>query len=284
MIKPDVVRACHTFEKATHSMGDRALTTRDNFTEATKKALAIRAAHFCSSPRCLKLTAGPSSDPSKALTTGHAAHIHAASKLGPRYKASQGPDERKSIENGIWLCRECGVIVDSDESGHKAVQLRKWKDDHEAMISEVRTEGYSRSLALLQSGRMEPQIAKTVIASMEDRRSLWITFDAEFPDRVRQSLDELRSRFAAIRGDLLDGTPLDRILLSLTKTILSFFNAVEALDLKTLRCNAGAPEWLHFSDALATLRKSIGLQIANLASAYNITLSEDMQRIAPLES
>lgn len=152
------------------------------------------------------------------------------------------------------------------------------------MISEVHTEGYSRSLALLQSGRMEPQIAKKIIASMEDRRSLWVTFDAEFPDRVRQSLDELRSRFATIRGDLLDGTPLNGILLSLTKTILTFFNAVEALDLKTLRCNAGDPEWMHFSDALATLRKAIGLQIANLASAYEITLSEDMPRIAPLES
>lgn len=258
------------------------MTTRDNFTAATKTALARRAAHFCSNPRCLKLTVGPSSVTTKALITGHAAHIHAASKLGPRYKASQTSEERRSIENGIWLCRECGVIVDSDESGHTADQLRKWKVDHEAMVSEVRTEGYSRSLTLLQSGRMEPQITKKIIASMEDRRSLWVTFDAEFPDRVRQSLDELRSRFTTIRGDLLDGTPLDGVLLSLTKTILKFFDAVESSDLSTLRCNAGDPEWQQFSDALATLRKAIGLQIANLADAYGIALSEDLQRIAPL--
>ncbi|UUE56001.1 hypothetical protein [Pectobacterium aroidearum] len=255
---------------------------RDNFTAATKMALARRAAHFCSNPRCLKLTVGPSSVPNKALTTGHAAHIHAASELGPLYKASQTPSERKSIENGIWLCRECGVIVDSDESRYTDDQLRKWKVDHEAMVSEVRTEGYSRSLALLQSGRMEPQIAKKIIVSMEDRRSLWVTFDAEFPDRVRQSLDELRSRFTAIRGDLLDGTPLDGILLSLTKTILTFFNAVESSNLQTLRCNALDPEWCQFNDALATLRKAIGLQIANLADAYGIALSEDLQCIAPL--
>lgn len=108
------------------------------------------------------------------------------------------------------------------------------------------------------------------------------TFDAEFPDRVRQSLNELRSRFAAIRGELLDGTPLDGVLLSLTKTILIFFNAVESVDLKTLRCNSGDPEWLHFSDALATLRKSLGLQIANLATAYDIAMSGDLQNIAPL--
>lgn len=258
------------------------MTNRDNFSAATKTALARRAAYFCSSPRCLKLTVGPHSEQTKALTSGHAAHIHAASELGPRYKSTQISAERKSIANGIWLCRECGVIVDSDESEHTDDQLRKWKADHEAMVSEVRTEGYSRSLALLQSGRMEPQIAKKIIASMEDRRSLWVTFDAEFPDRVRQSLNELRSRFAAIRGELLDGTPLDGVLLSLTKTILIFFNAVESVDLKTLRCNSGDPEWLHFSDALATLRKSLGLQIANLATAYDIAMSGDLQNIAPL--
>ncbi|WP_176167052.1 hypothetical protein [Pseudomonas ogarae] len=42
------------------------------------------------------------------------------------------------------------------------------------------------------------------------------------------------------------------------------------------------PQWLHFSNALATLRKAIGLQIANLADAYGVALSEDLQRIAPL--
>lgn len=257
------------------------MSTRDNFTVSTKTALARRAAHFCSNPRCLKLTVGPSSVLTKALTTGHAAHIHAASKLGPRYKASQTPSERKSIENGIWLCRECGVLVGNDEDGYTDDQLRKWKVNHEAMISEVRTAGYSRSLALLQSGRMEPQIAKKIIASMEDRRSLWVTFDAEFPDRVRLSLDDLRSRFIAIRGDLLDGTPLDGILLSLTKTILTFFNAVESSNLQTLRCNSDDPEWIQFNDALAILRKAIGLQVANLAYAYDVTLSEDLQCIAP---
>ncbi|WP_454869789.1 hypothetical protein [Pseudomonas putida] len=257
------------------------MTKRDDFSPGTKKTLALRAAYFCSNPNCLKLTVGPSSVSTKALTTGHAAHIHAASKLGPRYKPSQSAEERKSIENGIWLCRECGVIIDSDEFGYSDVQLRKWKADHEEMVSEIRTEGYSRSLELLRSGRMEPQIAKKVIASMEDRRALWVTFDAEFPDRVRQSLDELRYRFTSIRGELQDGTPLDGILLSMTKTILSFFKTVESSDLRTLRCDSGNLEWRQFSDALATLRKSIGVQIANLASAYDIAMSDDLKYITP---
>lgn len=257
------------------------MTKRDDFKAATKLALARRAAHFCSNPRCLKLTIGPHSDPNKALTSGHAAHIHAASELGPRYKTSQTVAERTSIDNGLWLCRECGVIVDGDDCAYDANLLRKWKRDHENMVSEVRTEGYSRSLALLQSGRMEPQIAKEIVSAMTDRRSLWATFDAECPDHVRQSLDELRRRFTTIRGNLLDGTALDEILLSLTKTILIFFDAMKSVDLRTLRCSSGNPEWLHFNDALSALRKSIGMQIANLANAYGIALCKDLQSIAP---
>jgi hypothetical protein len=150
------------------------------------------------------------------------------------------------------------------------------------MISEVRTAGYAASLALLQSKRTEPALAKRIIGALEDRRTLWVAFDAEVPDRVRQSLDRLRDRFVDMRAELPDGSALDQILLSLTKTIHIFFNAVESSDLRTLRCNSNDPEWRHFSDALATLRKAIGYQIASLAAAYGLSLSSDLSSIAPL--
>jgi hypothetical protein len=112
------------------------MAKRDDFSERTKRTLAVRAAHFCSNPHCLKLTAGPHSDPSKSLSTGHAAHIHAASSKGPRYDVTQTPAQRKSIANGLWLCRECGDIVDKDNAPHTPELLRRWKTDHEAMIAE----------------------------------------------------------------------------------------------------------------------------------------------------
>ncbi|MBL9165605.1 MAG: hypothetical protein JNL18_22970 [Planctomycetaceae bacterium] len=257
------------------------MAARDEFSEATKRTLATRAAHFCSNPHCLKLTTGPHSNDSKSLITGHAAHIHAAAPKGPRYDPNQTPVQRKAISNGLWLCRECGDIVDKDDSPHPASLLRQWKQDHEALIAEVRTEGYAQSLVLLQSRRLEPAIAKKIIASLEDRRALWGTFDAEFPDRVRQSLDQLRSKFVEIRSELADGSPLDRILLSLTKTIHVFFDAVEQSDLTRLRCDSNDREWLRFSGALATLRKSIGLQISNLANAYGVNVSSDLLSIVP---
>lgn len=257
------------------------MATRDDFSEKVKKTLSIRAAHFCSAPHCLKLTAGPHSDPNRGLTTGHAAHIHAAALNGPRYNPNQTSDQRKAITNGLWLCRECGDIVDKDNSPHSADLLRRWKADHEAMIAEVRTKGYSEGLTLLQSRRVEPSIAKKIIGALEDRRALWQSFDAEFPDRVRQSLDHLRSRFVDLRSELADSSPLDQIILSLTKTIHTFFNAVESSDLTRLRCDSNDPEWRRFSDALATLRKALGLQLSNLAQAYGVALSSDLQSISP---
>jgi hypothetical protein len=260
------------------------MAARDEFSEATKRTLATRAAHFCSNPHCLKLTSGPHSDDLKSLTTGHAAHIHAAAPKGPRYDPNQTPQQRKAISNGLWLCRECGDIVDKDNSPHPASLLKQWKQDHEALIAEVRSKGCSQSLALLQSRRTEPAMAKKIIASLEDRRALWVTFDAEFPDRVRQSLDHLRSRFVDIRSELVDGSPLDQILLSLTKTIHVFFNAIERNDLTRLRFDSNNAEWLRFSDALATLRKVIGLQILNLANAYDVNISSDLLSIVPHQS
>ena len=257
------------------------MTTRDDFPKGVKRTLAIRAAHFCSNPRCRKLTAGPHSDPEQSLTTGHAAHIHAAAANGPRYDPNQTPLERRAISNGLWLCRECGDIVDKDNSAHTAVELRHWKSDHEAMIAEVRTKGYAASLELLQSRRADPALAKSIIALLEDRRALWESFDAEFPDRVRRSLDYARSRLVDTRAELPDGSPMDRILLALTKTILVFFSQVEQSDLGTLRCDSRDPEWRRFADALATLRKSIGLQIGNMASALGIKLSSNLIGMVP---
>lgn len=124
-------------------------------------------------------------------------------------------------------------------------------------------------------------MAKKIVGALEDHRVLWELFDAENPDRVRQSLGMLRSRLVDLRYELADGSPLDQILLSLTKTIHKFFNTVEVSDLTRLRCDSNDPEWRRFRDALATLRKAVGLQISNLAQAYGVSLSSDLQILVP---
>lgn len=100
---------------------------RDDFSEETKRRLGERVNLQCSTPECRAPTKGPHTDDSKASNVGVAAHIHGASKNGPRYRVEQTSEQRKSIENGIWLCRICDKKVDGDEARYPAELLRAWK-------------------------------------------------------------------------------------------------------------------------------------------------------------
>ena len=202
--------------KAPVAGGTRA-RNRDDFSMPVKRGLAERAAYFCSNPQCLRLTIGPRSGSDRGLRTGHAAHIRGASPDGPRYDPAQTSDQRKAAANGIWLCRECGVMVDEDHQGFTVAQLERWKRDHEAMIAEVRQKGWSESLNLLTATRDNPAVARRVVALFEDRRTFWAAFDAEVPDRVRHSLDGLRHDLADCRQSVMTGSPLDTMIVALSR-------------------------------------------------------------------
>lgn len=254
---------------------------RHEFSLRVKRELAMRAAHFCSNPQCLRLTAGPRSGVERGLGTGHAAHICAAAEGGPRYDRNQSETERRSAANGLWLCRECGDMVDKDSGGFGVEQLRAWKHDHETMIAEVRQHGWSNSIELLRSSQMAPGLAREIIALFEDRRTFWASFDAEFPDRVRMSLEGLRHDLTRLRRDCAAGSPLDTVIVALGQTVRRFFDSVERLDLTTLRCDSGDPDWRAFEAALRALRKSISYQIAALADSYAIPLQGEFADYLP---
>ncbi|YBW38499.1 hypothetical protein ACMYR2_1003 [Nitrobacter sp. TKz-YC01] len=254
---------------------------RHEFKLSVKRELAIRAAHFCSNPHCLRLTSGPRSGGERGLGTGHAAHICAAAEGGPRYDPGQSESERRSSANGLWLCRECGDMVDKDSGGFRAEQLRNWKRDHEIMIREVRQHGWSSSIELLRSGQMAPGLAREIIALFEDRRTFWATFDAEFPDRVRMSLENLRHGLTRLRRDCAAGSPLDTVIVALGQTIRHFFDAVERFDLSTLRCDGRDPDWLAFESALRAIRKSVGYQVSALGDSYGMPLQGEFAAFLP---
>jgi hypothetical protein len=105
---------------------------RDEFNEKAKRIVAQRVGFRCSKPSCRASTSGPQLDPAKTLNLGVAAHITAASGGGPRYDPSLSPEERKHINNAIWLCQNCGKLVDNDQSRFTAEKLRQWKVQAEA--------------------------------------------------------------------------------------------------------------------------------------------------------
>jgi hypothetical protein len=107
---------------------------RDNFKVGTKRTLAERAGYICSFPGCNQLTIGPSKIFKKAILTGKASHIEAASPNGPRYNKNQKKDERISIENGIWLCPLHADLIDKDDTRYSALDIKEWKKQHEENI------------------------------------------------------------------------------------------------------------------------------------------------------
>jgi hypothetical protein len=100
---------------------------RDDFDKDTKEVLARRVGAHCSNPKCKKLTSGPQVDPTKALNIGVAAHITTASPNGPRFDPNLTAEERKSANNGIWLCQNCAKLVDNDTRRYPSDLLREWK-------------------------------------------------------------------------------------------------------------------------------------------------------------
>jgi hypothetical protein len=100
---------------------------RDEFDEETKELLAKRVGYRCSNPNCRLMTSGPQTDPMKTLDIGVAAHITAASLGGKRYDPQLSAEERKSPENGIWLCQNHGKLVDNNEVRYSVDILNEWK-------------------------------------------------------------------------------------------------------------------------------------------------------------
>jgi hypothetical protein len=115
--------------KFTFLIGEKL--ARDEFSSSVKRALAERAGYRCSFPGCDAETIGPSDEGEDATSnTGTAAHISAASsgKGSRRYNASLTPEQRSSIENGLWCCRHHGTLIDTDEATYSTPMLKKWRE------------------------------------------------------------------------------------------------------------------------------------------------------------
>lgn len=133
-----------------------AQSNRDNFPDHVRETVAQRVAYKCSRPECKRVTSGPHSDPRKSLKLGVAAHIIAAAARGPRASADISSDDRKSIENAIWLCTECSTLIDKDESRYPVELLREWKSAAEEAARHELERTLADPLSVLQTPQAFP--------------------------------------------------------------------------------------------------------------------------------
>jgi hypothetical protein len=61
------------------------------------------------------------------VDVGVAAHITAAAKGGKRFDPHMSKEERRSVENGIWLCQIHAKLVDDAPERFTIELLREWK-------------------------------------------------------------------------------------------------------------------------------------------------------------
>ena len=109
---------------------------RDEFSETVRTALAKRASYVCSNAGCRALTIAPADvDAMKVLFIGKAAHICAAASGGPRYDIGMSAEQRRAIENALFLCSNCADMIDknSGRDFSKEILLR-WKVEHEMWV------------------------------------------------------------------------------------------------------------------------------------------------------
>jgi hypothetical protein len=100
---------------------------RDEFTAKTRLLIAKRTGWLCSDPSCRRSTIGSNSDGNGEINLGTAAHICAAAPEGPRYNDRMTREQRRSPDNGIWMCRLHGTAVDAKDSKFTVELLHEWK-------------------------------------------------------------------------------------------------------------------------------------------------------------
>lgn len=138
----------------------------NDFPERIKRQLAARAGHVCSNPVCLQPTSGPSDSQKLVTSVGEAAHIAGARPGSARYDTAMTAEQRRALENGIWLCSKCAKLVDDDPDHYSVALLERWKKAAEDLAREKIEKGVvsapkstlaPEAMDLLVAGAGDPQ-------------------------------------------------------------------------------------------------------------------------------
>ena len=183
-------------------------TKRDNFSKPVVRALRERVNNICSNPDCRKQTVEPKKTTLDQINlTGTAAHICAASVGGPRYDESMSEQERKSIENGIWLCNHCARKIDIEPGAYSVGILQSWKRSAELKLLT------NSNSPLYSENEFQKETQLRVLESHRSGQSLMSVANFSLNTLSRIMQDELRmldSR-VSISCNFINGTTQYRI-------------------------------------------------------------------------
>jgi hypothetical protein len=243
----------------------------DDFSTNIKIKLAERAAYICSRPYCNRFTIGPDgSNTSKSIKAGVASHICGASPGGARYDANQSSDDRKSISNAIWLCGSCSILIDKNGGdNYPPNQLRKWKIDHEQLISEC-LEGTKKIPIYTMTNANQSNTCRKIVKFLEQRGALFMDLKYEIPAYVFDSAKEIRTFLTEIQSVIIPDSPLEEIVDSINNACRYFMNTTNySMNITELK------------DSLGAMRKIIGVNLLKMENIYGLNLTGSIRNIIP---
>lgn len=142
---------------------------------------------------------GKTSSISDNIYIGKVAHITGAAENGPRYDPSLTPEQRRSIENGIYLCSNCADMIDKNEGlDYPPELLRKWKKDHEKWVKENLNKNPMKSLI---SGK---NVKHAIIGALKNLKWQYINIPYGMllvKLRERYNADEIRFAILELEGE-----------------------------------------------------------------------------------
>jgi hypothetical protein len=168
---------------------------RDEFSQKIITTVAKRAGYHCSNPECRKLTIGASKDNSKSTLIGIASHITAASEGGPRYDPQITKEERMSLENAIWLCGNCSILIDKDRLRFPVNVLLQWKSMIENESSQELKRNISQSTIGLPVKHVEKEFSfqeKAELIKEKRRKQMEIEAFLESYDAVIEAKSQVK--------------------------------------------------------------------------------------------
>lgn len=215
----------------------------------------MRSAYFCANPDCGILTVAPQEADGGTINIGVAAHITAASPGGPRYDITLTSDERRGSANGIWVCQNCGKLIDSDVTFFDREKLHRWKQAHEQNVKDT----FLGRQAVLDRRRIE------MLASSAGMTSAAVENVLEAPKALSEALSfEVEARFRPIH---------DQIQLTIRITNLGPETQVTSVLLTV----GGSKISLDFATAMTPQQASYG-SLVDENGAFKLTLNANSER------
>ncbi|QPI66241.1 HNH endonuclease [Vreelandella venusta] len=231
--------------------------------------IAYRSAYICANPRCNRLTVAPSlNDAESKVKIGEAAHIHDAREMTIRFDQSMSLADRAKAENGIWLCASCHTEIDKNRGiDYPAEVLKKWKKDHEDLISDL-LRHHKSPLPLIRRFTNDQKLAQKIVDIISNKGVFHQAHYLENLDHVILSLKEVRKSLVEIGSKIDFDKKLKEINENLKKALKEYMNDTS--------------QYPVYSDShMDVLRKKVGISLRILRDEFGCSVDGSIVQIMP---